>query len=222
MYKVLIVEDDPMVAMINEQYVKKSKEFIVVGKCSDGKSALSFLESNEVNLIILDVYMPHMSGVELLKIIREKQIPVDVIMVTAANDRTTLEDTLHLGIIDYLVKPFAYERFKMALEKYSVHMKMLDDVNVLNQQNIDYIMEKSRQKNEGLHPKGIQSATLNNIYRCMQKAEGWKSAEYIANETGLSIVTIRRYMAYLVETGQMLERINYETGGRPCFLYKMA
>ena len=97
MYKVLIVEDDPMVAMINEQYVKRNKSFEIVGKCSDGQSALDFLENNDVDLLILDVYMPKMDGFETLRRIRNKQITVDAIMVTAANDRESFEEALHLG-----------------------------------------------------------------------------------------------------------------------------
>ena len=118
MYKVLIVEDDPMVAMINEQYISKNKQFSVVGKCKDGKSALEFLEKQEADLVVLDVFMPQMDGFETLRQIRKKQISVDVIMVTAANDRESLEEALHLGIIDYLVKPFTFERFRIALEKF--------------------------------------------------------------------------------------------------------
>ncbi len=117
MYKVLIVEDDPMVAMINEQYIGRNKKFCVAGKCKDGKGALEFLENNEVDLLILDVFMPYMDGFETLRQIRKKQISVDVIMVTAANDRESLEEALHLGIVDYLVKPFTFERFCMALDK---------------------------------------------------------------------------------------------------------
>ena len=70
MYRVLIVEDDPMVSMINEQYIKRNKNFEIVGKCSDGSSALEFLEHNEVDLLVLDVYMPHMDGFETLRRIR--------------------------------------------------------------------------------------------------------------------------------------------------------
>ena len=62
MYKVLIVEDDPMVAMINEQYIGRNKKFYVIGKCKDGKSALEFLDNNVVDLLILDVFMPYMDG----------------------------------------------------------------------------------------------------------------------------------------------------------------
>jgi response regulator of citrate/malate metabolism len=66
-YKVLIVEDDPMVSMINEQYVNRNKAFRVVGTCKDGKSALAYLENNDVDLIVLDVYMPLMDGFETLR-----------------------------------------------------------------------------------------------------------------------------------------------------------
>lgn len=92
MYKVLIVEDDPMVAMINEQYINRNKNFKVVGKCKDGGSALAFLENKDVDLLVLDVYMPHTDGFETLRQIRNRKIMVDAIMVTAANDRESLEE----------------------------------------------------------------------------------------------------------------------------------
>ena len=118
MYKVLIVEDDPMVAMINEQYISRNKQFCVVGKCKDGKSALEFLEKNSVDLIVLDVFMPYTDGFETLRQIRKKKISADAIMVTAANDRDSLEEALHLGVVDYLVKPFTFDRFRMAMDKF--------------------------------------------------------------------------------------------------------
>ena len=117
MYKVLIVEDDPMVAMINEQYIKRNKNFEIVGKCSDGLRALDFLEKNTVDLLILDVFMPKMDGFETLRQIRNKQITVEAIMVTAANDRDSLEEALHLGIVDYLVKPFDILELLVRMEK---------------------------------------------------------------------------------------------------------
>ena len=104
LHLVLIVEDDPMVAMINEQYIKRNKSFEIVGKCSDGASALDFLESNAVDLLILDVFMPKMDGFETLRKIRNKQITVEAIMVTAANDRDSSEEALHLGIVDYSIE----------------------------------------------------------------------------------------------------------------------
>ena len=222
MYKVLIVEDDPMVAMINEQYIKRNKNFTVVGKCKDGRSAISFLEANEVDLLILDVYMPLMNGFEALRAIRNKNISVDVIMVTAANDRDSLEEALHLGIVDYLVKPFTVDRFGVALDKFIAQYNALRGMNTLDQSNIDYIIDNSHRKSEELYPKGIQEKTLETIMEYLTKHSGeWLTGEAIADGVNISVVTVRRYMSYLSDSGKVLGDMDYETGGRPCMKYQM-
>ena len=220
MYKVLIVEDDPMVAMINEQYIKRNKNFQLVGKCKDGAAALEFLAQNSVDLIVLDVYMPHMDGLETLRTIRNRQIPVDAIMVTAANDRSSVEEALHLGIVDYLVKPFTFDRFQMALEKYISQSNAFRDFDTLNQKNIDHIIDNSRKKSEDAFPKGIQEKTLLLIMEYLKdNADNWFTGDEIAEQVGLTGVTVRRYMNYLAESGRVTAEMNYETGGRPCMKY---
>ena len=221
MYKVLIVEDDPMVAMINEQYIKRNKNFTVVGKCKDGRSAISFLEENEVDLVILDVYMPLMNGFEALRSIRNKNIAVDVVMVTAANDRDSLEEALHLGIVDYLVKPFSFDRFRVALEKFIAQHNALKGVDTLDQSNIDYIIDNSHRKSEELYPKGIQEKTLEMIMAYINQHKGvWMTGDAIAEGIGITVVTVRRYMSYLSDAGKILCEMDYETGGRPCMKYQ--
>ena len=222
MYRVLIVEDDPMVAMINEQYVRKHKQFCVVGSCRDGKAALEFLEDNGADLIILDVFMPQMDGFETLRQIRKRQIPVDVIMVTAANERESLGEALHLGIIDYLIKPFSFERFRMALDKYIAHIDALNDLDMLNQKSIDFIIDSSRRKSTDIHPKGIQENTLSCIISYLRKhPQDWMTGEEIAGQVGLTSVTVRRYLAYLADAGIVTAQTDYATGGRPCMQYRI-
>ena len=223
MYKILIVEDDPMVAMINEQYIKKNKNFELVGKCSNGAAALEFLENNEVDLLVLDVYMPQMDGFETLRRVRNKQITVDAIMVTAANDRNSLEEALHLGVVDYLVKPFTFDRFQMALEKYISQNSALKDVETLNQKNIDHIIDNARKKSDDLHPKGIQGKTTELILEYLKENSGRSfTGDEIAEKVGLTGVTVRRYMNYLAESGRVIGEMNYETGGRPCMKYRIS
>ena len=222
-YKVLIVEDDPMVSMINEQYVNRNKAFRVVKKCKDGKSALEYLENNDVDLIVLDVYMPLMDGFETLRQIRKNKKSVDIIMVTAANDRASLEEALHLGVVDYLVKPFTYDRFRIALDKYVSQVAALKDLDTLNQKNIDFIIENAHKKSEELYPKGIQGKTLQTILDEMKKNPSkWMTGDEIAERIGLTGVTVRRYLNYLTEKGILLSEIDYETGGRPCMRYKLS
>lgn len=219
-YKVLIVDDDPMVAMINGQYVQKNKDFLVCGTCRNGQEAISFLENNKVDLVILDVYMPLMDGVETLKQIREKKFDVEVIMVTAANDTTTLENTMHLGVIDYLIKPFAFERFQVALEKFETKINAIKNASVLDQSCVDSIIGSTRKIVHKDYPKGIQEKTLQKIQNYLESKQSWVNGDSISESVGLSSVTIRHYMTYLVQNGMVKESINYETGGRPSVLYK--
>ena len=258
MYKVLIVEDDPMVAMINEQYVCKNKDFSVVKSCRNGQEALDFLgagadgssgsaagagsggesavegaaASPQIDLIIMDVFMPYMDGIETLKKIRERKIDSEVIMVTAANDTATLEETMHLGVIDFLIKPFAYERFQVALEKFASKERALHSKSgsAIDQSYVDRLIAGgsspspapaaavSAAKTAEL-PKGIQQKTLDLITNYLNEKSGWVSGDQIAEDVGLSSVTIRHYMSFLAERGDVRAEINYETGGRPSMLY---
>lgn len=222
MYRVLIVEDDPMVAMINEQYVIKNRGFEVVGRCRDGHGALEFLSANAADLVILDVYMPRMNGLETLRQIRSRNIPVEAIMVTAANGRDALEEALHLGIVDYLVKPFTFERFSAALDKFASKHAAMKDVGTLNQQSIDFIVDAARRRADDAPQKGIQERTLHIICDYLGAHPGeWYSGDEIAAAVGLTVVTVRRYMNYLVESGRAESEMDYETGGRPSVRYRV-
>ena len=228
MYKVLIVEDDPMVAMINEQYVNKNKDFSVVKSCRNGQEALDFLQSPDgakIDLVIMDVFMPYLNGVETLKKIREAKLHCEVIMVTAANDTATLEEAIHLGVIDFLIKPFAYERFLVALEKFITKKEaFLGASETIDQSYIDSLISTPSNSHnaETNLPKGIQKKTLDLLTAYMNEKEGWISGDQISEDVGLSCVTVRHYMGYLMEIKKVKGEINYETGGRPSMLYKRA
>lgn len=223
MYKVLIVEDDPMVAMINEQYVSRHKDFCVVEKVSDGGCALKYLENNSVDLIILDVAMPNVDGFEALRRIRSRQIPVDAVMVTAASDISSVKEGMRLGVVDYILKPFTFERFQAALDKFASLANAFNDLDNLNQKNIDFLTDKTKKTSHKSHPKGIQENTLNTILSYLKENEhSWLTGDEIAEKVNLTNVTVRKYMTYLTQIGQIIADMNYETGGRPCVLYKIS
>ena len=121
MYRVVIVEDDHMVALLDRTYVERDPRFRVVQTFQDGRAALEWLEQNPAELAVLDVYMPLLTGVELLHALRAQSIPVDAIMVTAANSTAIVDELLKLGVVDYLVKPFTVERFQQALDTFCRH-----------------------------------------------------------------------------------------------------
>lgn len=219
-YKVLIVDDDPMVADINRHYVEKNALFTVKGFARNGEEALEFLKKEPVDLVVLDVFMPVMDGIETLKNIRNRKDTVEVIMVTAANDTATLDQTMHLGVLDYLVKPFSLERLLVSLEKFVTKYKLINQNTVLDQSKIDSLITNPPVlKNQEL-PKGIQKKTLDKILEYFDTASFWQSVDIISKKLGISIVTIRHYLNYLVQEKVLEETINYETGGHPSVLYR--
>lgn len=219
-YKVLIVDDDPMVADINRHYVEKNNLFVVKGRAANGEEALSFLEKEDVDLVILDVFMPVMDGIETLKNIRNRKIPAEVIMVTAANDTATLEQTMHLGVLDYLVKPFTLERLQVSLEKFVSRYNLINQNSILDQEKIDSLIVNQVSVSEEELPKGIQKETLEIILDYFDTVTYYQSVDMISEKIGISIVTIRHYLNYLVQKKVLEKTINYETGGHPSMLYR--
>lgn len=225
-YSVLIVEDDPMVSMINEQYVLKSTDFIIAGTCRNGQEAVEFLKSQTADLILLDVFMPIMNGIETLKKIRELKISSEIIMITAANDTSTIEETMHLGVLDYLIKPFAFERFNISLQKFKNKMQILENTQILDQNSLDSLISNNAQNGSNFSdsstalPKGIQKTTLERIKNYFAQNQNWQSVDMISESLGISVVTTRTYLNYLVKENLIEEDINYNTGGRPSMLYK--
>lgn len=219
LYRVVIVEDDPMVSLLDRTFTEKDTRFRVVQTFQDGRSALEWLCQNPVDLVVLDVYMPLFTGVELLHALRARAVPVDAIMVTAANDVSTVDQLLKMGVVDYLVKPFTYERFQQALDTFCRHREAVTGEEV-TQGELDKLFATP---DAGDHntPKGLQESTLNKIRNCLHAAppEGMPS-EAISKQTNLSVVTVRRYANYLVERGEAFSTVNYDTGGRPCRLYR--
>ena len=107
-----------MIASINQTFLSRDPRFSLAAVFHSGQEALEWLRKRPVELLILDVYMPRMSGLELLRELRAEEITLDVIMVTAANDSKTVDALLKLGVADYLVKPFTARRFQQALDTF--------------------------------------------------------------------------------------------------------
>lgn len=97
MYTTVIIEDDPMITRLNRRCIEQDSRFAVVQTFSAAHPALFWLQRNPIDLIILDVYMPQMSGTELLLQLRAEGVDADVIMVTSANDAKTVNDAARLG-----------------------------------------------------------------------------------------------------------------------------
>ena len=192
----------------------------MIGIFPNGREALNYLLSNSIDLLILDITMPIMNGLELAKALREKSINTDIIAVTAASDIEHLEEMLRYGVIDYLVKPFDRSRFNKAIVKFLKKANLFSSQSELNQDDIDLIFNVKNDDTGG-HEKGIQTVTLDRIkYFIESSPKNSFNCEDLAQELNLSKVTVRRYLNYLVEKEYLINTIDYETGGRPSIIYK--
>ena len=220
MIRVIIVEDDPMVAQLNGAFLDRMEGFAVQGIFANGQEALEYLQENPVELALVDVYMPVCSGVELLRQMRGSGIQTAVIMITAATEMKIVEESLRLGIEDYLIKPFSYDRLRDSVLRFRDKNALVQNSSRASQAMVDRLLGNYQKKKD--LPKGLNAKTLEAIRMVMNREpEGDHTCESLSSATGLSRVTVRHYLNYLIDTGILTSAIDYETGGRPRILYRL-
>ena len=213
--RVLIIEDDPMVAMIHKEYFKKKELTDDLSHGTSIEAAREYLENNDVDLIVLDNYLIDGQGIEYLPEL--KGYPI--IMITAANDVQTVEAALSNGVVDYLVKPFTYERFAQAIDKVQDYVKLLSKEKI-NQDLIDDYLNSGRvEEEEDSLPKGLSRITLKKVLETILQQKAGFTTQQIADELDISRITIRKYLNHLVNIEVLSEDAEYYTSGRPVSVF---
>ena len=223
MIRIIIVEDDHMVAQLNAACLRAMEGFEVAGVFSNGLEALEFLKENPVDLAIVDVYMPVCSGVELLRRMRGAWIQTPVILVTAATEMKVVEEVLALGIEDYIIKPFSYDRLRESVLRFRDKTSLVQRAKKADQAVVDRLLGNPPAATPTVAlPKGLNARTMETIRQVLnQNPQEAHTCESIAAASGLSRVTVRHYLNYLVDTQILTSDIDYETGGRPRVLYRL-
>ena len=223
--RVLIVEDDPMVASINRQFTEKLTGFKVVGSCFSESDAMEKITELKPELILLDIYLPNGNGLSLLKQIRHEGLPIDVILVTAAKDTATIQETLRYGAVDYLIKPFDIERLQQALTNYLNLRQLISEHNDVSQNELDFCHfppELTGPNSLSSLPKGVHFLTLQQILSFLDRQDTALSCQQIADGLRLSKITAWRYLEYFVQKGKVEVKLEYGSIGRPTKHYRIA
>lgn len=218
--KILIVEDDPMVALINKRFLENMGFKDILGPVQTEEEIIQLLDKENIDLILLDVYLPKKNGIDILKSLRYKKYLTDVIMITAANSVEEVKRAFAYGVTDYLVKPFEFERFEEAINKYKQKNNLLNKREALSQQDIDVISKSLEEKIE--LPKGLNQKTLDRIMEFLKenKVKVWTLRE-IAYELKISNVTIKKYMDYLEDIKKVNVTLTSGNVGRPEYKYTL-
>jgi response regulator of citrate/malate metabolism len=221
MRDVLVVDDDFMVAEIHRRFVEQVDGFRAVGVARTGAEALTAARQLRPQLILLDVYLPDMTGLEVLQQLRSGGDGVGVIMITAARELDTVTGALDGGAADYLIKPFEFEQLKSKLEAFAARADALESAEGVDQSLIDTLFGGAgAQSHQEVMPKGLGAETGRLVLDAVNEA-GEVSAAECAERVGISRVSARRYLEYYLRTGALDIRLQYGVG-RPERRYRAA
>ncbi|KWX67677.1 response regulator [Mycobacterium sp. NAZ190054] len=220
MRDVLVVDDDFMVAEIHRRFVDRVDGFRAVGVARTGGEALTATRELRPQLILLDVYLPDMTGLDVLQRLRSGGDRVDVIMITAARELDTVRGALDGGAADYLIKPFEFPQLQAKLQAYATRADALQSARGADQTLIDSLFGVPQVAPPKVLPKGLGAETGALVLAAVRDA-GEVSAAECAELVGISRVSARRYLEHYLGVGALELRLQYGVG-RPERRYRIA
>ncbi|NKE08045.1 MULTISPECIES: response regulator [Mesobacillus] len=222
MIKAAIAEDDFRVASIHEQFLEKIEGVTVAGKALNAREAIDLLETKEVDVLLLDNYLPDKNGVSILPALRKRFENLDIILITASTERKVVEPSIRNGVVDYIVKPATFERFREAIEKVVRRRRLMESNEEFNQAIIDKVITGVQAEPvSDLLPKGIDPLTLGKVEETLSMLSSGINAELLGEQLGASRTTARRYLEYLISIGKARAELEYGIVGRPERKYYM-
>ncbi len=219
----IIAEDDLQNAEIINKFIERIDAFNVIGISQSLTQIKEMADIVKPDLILLDNYFPDGNGTQLLQHIRQQNLQIDIIMITASKDAITIRDAIHGGIFDYIIKPISYNRLENSLEKYLNYFSKLHNTETLAQEEIDNLLKRNPYQSSSPElrlPKGIDPLTLEKIRKRLTTTSQTFTAEELGKIIGMSRTTSRRYLEYLVSLKEVVADVNYGNIGRPERLYK--
>ncbi|MET9549089.1 MULTISPECIES: response regulator [unclassified Streptomyces] len=220
MTRVLVVDDDFMVAKLHSRYVAAVAGCTVVGAAHTGAEALGAAERLRPDLVLLDVYLPDMDGLAVLRELRAAEErdpgrrPVDALFITAARDARIVRAALRAGALHYLIKPFNQAALQEQLRHVAAVRARLDGLGQARQEDVDQIFGTRPPGSREL-PKGLAAHTAELVEQTLREHPGGLSASECAAAGSLSRVSARRYLEFFVDTGRAEVTLRYGGTGRP-------
>lgn len=225
--RTLVVDDDFAVADLHERYVEAHRGCVPVGTVHTGQAALDFIDRHTTDLVLLDLHLPDMHGLQLLRALREHapRSRTEVIVVTAARDLESVRAARHGGALHYIAKPFTIQDLHSRLDQVVEGVRTLRGLSgageAMDQRALDTALSAGRPAEApDVLPKGLSAATLSLIESTLISLAGDGSASVVAEQAGLSRVSARRYLEHLTRTGRTLATPRYGQAGRPEIRYR--
>ncbi|KOU08971.1 response regulator [Streptomyces ardesiacus] len=215
---VLVVDDDFMVARVHRAFVDRVEPFRVVGVAGTGEQALTAVGELRPDLVLLDLYLPDVFGLDVIPRLRAAGHDCDVMVISAAREADAVRGAVRHGVVDYLLKPFEFEDLRLRLERYAAQRGRLLGTVVRSQADVDRVLAGAAAQPTApapALPKGMSVETAELVERTLREADGTLSASECAALTGVSRVSARRYLEYFHTVGGAEVSLRYGVAGRP-------
>lgn len=218
--RTLVVDDDFAVAAVHRGFLEALPDFTVIGEAHGGGEALRAVDTLHPDLVLLDIHLPDISGLEVLARLRARTgPPVDVIAVTAARERDTVRQAMSRGVDHYLVKPFTRTAFLDRMREYLARRTEVQRLGPwLDQDEVDQLLQH---RPRAALPKGLSPVTLKLVLDALRGTDTDLSAQEVGDRAGLSRVSARRYLEHLVTTGKAEVLPRYGMANRPAHGYRL-
>ena len=213
--RVLVVDDDFMVARIHRGFVERVDGFEVVGMANTGEQALAAIDELVPDLVLLDLYLPDIFGLELVTRARAAGHQCDILVITAAREAEAVRGAVRQGVVNYLLKPFGFEDLQSRLVEYATHLASVPE-KVSSQADVDQVLARTRPVSTPARlPKGLSHETAELVAAALRDTAGSLSAAECAAQVGISRVSARRYLEHFWTSGQVQVSLRYGATGRP-------
>ncbi|GAB2826780.1 response regulator [Streptomyces chlorus] len=216
--RVLVVEDDPVAADAHVMYVGRVPGFVAAGKAATGAEARRMLERTPVDLLLLDLHLPDVHGLQLARSLRTAGHHADVVAVTSARDLTVVREGVSLGVVQYVLKPFTFATLRDRLVRYAEFRAAVGEAS--GQAEVDRALAALRAPGPAALPKGLSAPTLERVTLALRDADEGLTASGVAEAVGISRITARRYLEHLVDAGRAGRHPQYGAVGRPELQYR--
>ncbi|MCK5892515.1 response regulator [Aeromicrobium sp.] len=219
--RTLVVEDDPVIAAAHAEFVSRVDGFSVAGIVHRGSEAWDFVATHEVDLVLLDFYLPDMTGLDVCRGLRSRGYLVDIIAVTSARDVRVVRSVVAYGVVQYLLKPFTFAAFKDKLQRYADFRTHLDGHDLeAAQQDVDRALDALRGTASAAVPKGMSESTLTAVVDVLRATPAGVTAHQLSEQLGMARVTARRYLEHLAGASLVDREPRYGRTGRPENVYR--
>ena len=178
MKKVLVIDDSTLMRRVLSDIIESTKEYYVAYTAKNGVEGLECIENNQdIAAVLCDVNMPRMSGLELLQVLRKKNIDIPIILISSNNDTQNTISALQMGAIDFIKKPHRI----LTDAKGEFEKRVIDTLKLCSEYKNDFCknMEISKQKKASSTKKDVSDKTASKLIAIVCSTGGPKALQSV-------------------------------------------